>query len=149
MKTIAVALTALAVLAPAALADDFPANEDPHCTYEVPEKMRLKPALAKGVPVDITCDGPAEVSSILTIESRKQRDRWVDLHNHGVPGISNSDILTFTEAGTRTLRVNILPKKFFRRYAKTKFRVLLGVKRDPERPYHTSVDSGRILTVVR
>jgi len=45
--------------------------------------------------------------------------------------------------------VNILPKKFFRRYAKTKFRVLLGVKRDPDKPYHTSVDSGKVITVIR
>jgi hypothetical protein len=43
--------------------------------------------------------------------------------------------------------VNILPKRFFRRYAKTKFRVLLGVEREP--PYHTSVDSGKVITVVR
>ena len=149
MKTTATALTFLALAAPAAQAGEFPDNENPRCTYDVPAKMRLKPALSKGIPVKVSCDGPAETSSILTIESRKQRDKWADLHNHGIPGISNSDILTFTEAGTKTLRVNILPKKFFRRYAKTKFRVLLGVKRDPERPYHTSVDSGRILTVVR
>jgi len=71
------------------------------------------------------------------------------MHSGGVPGISNSNRLTFEEAGTQTLRVNIIPKKFFRRYAKTKFRVLLGVKRDPEKPYHTSVDSGQMITVVR
>jgi len=101
------------------------------------------------VVVKVTCDGPTEASSIALIESRRQSDRWVDLHNHGVPGISNSDILTFTEAGTQTLRVNILPKKFFRHYGKTKFRVLLGVKLHPDRPYHTSVDSGKVVTIVR
>ena len=111
--------------------------------------MRLKPTLSRGIPVEVTCDGPTEASSIALIESRRQRERWEDLHNHGIPGISNSDVLTFTEAGTQTLRVNILPKKFFRRYAKTRFRVLLGVKRDPDKPYHTSVDSGEVLTVVR
>ena len=147
MKTIAAALTRLAVAAPAALAIEFPGNENPRCTYEVPAKMRLKAALSRGIPVEVTCDGPAETSSIAEIESRRQRDRWVDLHNHGVPGISNSDILTFESAGTKTLRVNILPKKFFRRYAKTKFRVLLGVERTP--PYHRSVDSGQVITVVR
>jgi hypothetical protein len=149
MKTIAAALTVLAVTAPVAGAVEFPGNENPRCTYDVPAKMRLKPALSRGIPVDVTCDGPAEASSIALIESRRQRMRWEDLHNHGIPGISNSDVLTFTEAGTQTLRVNILPKKFFRRYAKTKFRVLLGVKRDPDKPYHTSVDSGKVLTVVR
>ena len=97
--------------------------------------------------VDVTCDGPAETSSILLIESRKQDEKWVDLHNHGVPGISNSDILTFDSAATKKLRVEIIPKKFFRRYAKTKFRVLLGVEREP--PYHTSVDSGKVITVIR
>jgi hypothetical protein len=112
-------------------------------------KMRLKPALSRGIPVAVTCDGPTEASSISLIESRRQRMRWEDLGNHGIPGISNSDVLTFAEAGTQSLRVNILPKKFFRRYAKTKFRVLLGVKRDPEKPYHTSVDSGKVITVVR
>jgi hypothetical protein len=147
MKTIAAALTLLAVAAPAALAVEFPGNENPRCTYDVAAKMRLKAALSRGIPVEVTCDGPAETSSIAEIESRRQRDRWVDLHNHGVPGISNSDILTFAAAGTKTLRVNILPKKFFRRYAKTKFRVLLGVERTP--PYHRSVDSGQVITVVR
>ena len=105
--------------------------------------------LRHGIPVEVTCDGPTEASSIALIESRKQREKWEDLHNHGIPGISNSDILTFTEAGTQSLRVNILPKKFFRRYAKTKFRVLLGVKRDPDKPWHTSVDGGQVITVVR
>jgi hypothetical protein len=147
MKTIAAALTALAVAAPAAVASDFPGNEDPHCTYEVQKRMRLAPALKKGIPVHVTCDGPAETSSILVFESRRQRDDWTDLHNHGVPGIANSEILTFTDAGTQTLRVNIVPKKFFRRYAKTKVRVLLGVERHP--PYHTSVDSGKVVTLVR
>jgi hypothetical protein len=147
MKTIAAALTLLAVAAPTAVAVEFPGNENPRCTYEVPAKMRLKAALSRGIPVAVTCDGPAETSSIATIESRRQRDRWLDLHNHGVPGISNSDILTFEAAATKTLRVNILPKKFFRRYTKTKFRVLLGVERTP--PYHRSVDSGQVITVVR
>ena len=109
--------------------------------------MRLGPVLRKGIPVKVTCDGAGKASSIALIESRKQRDEWLDIHNHGMPGISNSDILTFTEAGTQTLRVNIIPKKFFRRYPKTKFRVLLGVARDP--PCHTSVDSGKTITVVR
>jgi len=147
MKTIAATLTALALVVPAAQASEFPGNEGPHCTDAVPTQMRLGPALRKGIPVKVTCDGPAETSSILTIQSRRQRERWEDLHNHGIPGISNSDILTFEEAGTKTLRVNILPKRFFRRYAKTRFRVLLGVERNP--PYHTSVDSGRTITVVR
>ena len=142
MKTIAAAVTLLALAAPAAA-------QASECTYSVPTKMHLKPALSRGIPVQVTCDGPTEASSIALIESRRQRERWEDLHNHGIPGISNSDILTFTEAGTQRLRVNILPKKFFRRYAKTKFRVLLGVKLHPDEPYHTSVDSGQVITVVR
>jgi hypothetical protein len=115
MKTIAAVLTLLALAAPAALATEFPGNENPRCTYQAPKKMRLKAALSRGIP--------------------------------GVPGISNSGILTFEQAGTKRLRVNILPKRFFRRYARTTFRVLLGVERTP--PYHTSVDSGKLITVVR
>jgi hypothetical protein len=140
--TLAASLAALALAAPA-----FAQSSE--CTYQVPKKMRLTPVLKHGIPVEVTCEGPAEASSIAVIESRKQRDKWLDLHNHGVPGISNSDILTFTEAGTQSLRVNILPKKFFRRYEKTKFRVLLGTKYDPDRPYHRSIDGGKVITVVR
>jgi hypothetical protein len=147
MKTLAAALTALAVAAPAAWAVEFPGNESPRCTYELPAKMKRKAALSSGIAVQVTCDGPAKAASILIVESRRQRMRWEDLHNHGIPGISKSDILTFDAAGTQTLRVNILPKKFFSRYEKTKFRVVLGVERKP--PYYTSVDSGKLITVVR
>ena len=52
--------------------------------------------LRHGIPVEVACDGPTEASSIALIESRKQREKWEDLYNHGIPGISNSDILTFT-----------------------------------------------------
>jgi hypothetical protein len=147
MKTIAAALTVLALAVPAAQADDFPPNEDPHCTYEVKKRYRLEPVLRKGLPVSVTCDGPGETSSIVLIESRKQNDRWEDLHNHGIPGISRSNVVKFEAPGTATIRVEIIPKKFFRRYAKTKFRVLLGVVREP--PYHTSVDPGKVITLVR
>jgi hypothetical protein len=58
-----------------------------------------------------------------------------------------SSIITFDAAATKTLRGEHPPKKFFSRYAKTKFRVLLGVERRP--PYHTSVDSGKVVTVIR
>jgi hypothetical protein len=87
--------------------------------------MRLKAALSRGIPVAVTCGRPAETSSILTIESRRQRERWEDLHNHGIPGEQRHPHVR--QAGTKTLRMNILPKRFFRRSAKTKFRVLLGV----------------------
>jgi hypothetical protein len=143
-KTIAAAaLTALALAAPAA------AQAAPDCTYQVPKKMRLAPALRTGIPVKVTCDGPTEASSIALIESKKQDRRWVDLHNHGVPGIAKSDILTFTEAGTQSLHVEIVPKKFFRHYAKTKLRILLGIQLEPDQPYHTSVDSGKVITLIR
>jgi hypothetical protein len=150
MKTIAIAFTALALaaaLAATGYAVEVEPNEDPRCTYSVKKRFRLGPFLRNGIPVRVTCDGPAETSSILLISSRKQDDDWEDLHNHGIPGIANSDILTFEEAGTKTLRVWVVPKKFFRRYAVTKFRVLLGVERDP--PYHSSVDGGKVITVVR
>ena len=147
MKTIAAAITLLAIAAPAALAGEFAGNKNPRCTYEVPKKLRLKAALSRGIPVRVTCDAPASAASILIVESRRQRTRWENIHAHGVPGISHSDIVTFDAAGTKTLRVHILPKRFFSRFAKTKFRVVLGVQRKP--PYFTSVDRGKFVTLVR
>lgn len=147
MKTIAAAISLLALAAPAASAVEFPGNKDPRCTYEVPAKLRLKAALSRGIPVAVTCDAPATAASILIVESRRQRTRWENIHAHGIPGISHSDIVTFDGAGTKTLRVHILPKRFFSRYGKTKFRVVLGIQRQP--PYFTSLDRGKLVTVVR
>ena len=139
----------LALAAPAAFASDFLQMRTPHCTYSVPKKMRLKPVLVEGNSRRRHVRrSSTEASSIALIESRKQNDKEVGPSTTTASRISNSDVLTFTEAGTQSLRVNIL-QEVFRRYAKTKFRVLPGVKRDPERPYHTSVDSGKVITVVR
>ena len=112
--------------------------------------MRLGPVLCKGIPVEVTCDGPTEASSIALIESRKQDD---DVGLTSTTTASRASRTATSSRSTRrarrSLRVKILPKKFFRRYAKTKFRVLLGVERDPGKPWHTSVDSGKVVTVVR
>jgi hypothetical protein len=150
MKTTAAILIALFVavaVAPAAQADDFPANEDPHCTYEVKDRFKLEPVLRKGLPVEITCDGPGRVAAMLELRSRKQRNDWLDMHSGGVPGVSTSRPHTFEAAGSTTIRVKIIPKKFFRRYAKTKVQVLVGVERKP--PYITSLDPGKTVTLVR
>ena len=147
MKTVAAAVALLAVAAPAAAAVEFPGNKNPRCTYEVPAKMRLKAALSRGIPVEVTCDAPATASSILIVESRRQRTRWENIHRRGIPGISYSETLSFDTAATKTLRVYILPRRFFSRYAKTRFRVVLGIRRKP--PYYTSVDRGKLVTVVR
>ena len=66
MKAITAALTVLALAAPAAA-------QASECTYSVPATMRLKPALSRGIPVQVTCDGPTEASSIALIESRRRR----------------------------------------------------------------------------
>jgi len=148
VKTVAALIALLlASAAPAASAVEFPGNKSPRCTYEVPAKLRLKAALSRGIPLAVTCDAPATAASILIVESRRQRTRWENIHAHGVPGISHSEVVSFDAAGTKTLRVHILPKRFFSRYRKTRFRVVLGIRRKP--PYFTSVDRGKFVTVVR
>jgi hypothetical protein len=143
-KTIAAAaLTALALAAPVA------AQPAPECTYKVPKKMRLAPAPSSGHPGRCHLRGtdrglehrPDRVEEAARPLGRPPQPRR--------PGVAKSDILTFTEAGTQSLRVEIVPKKFFRHYAKTKLRILLGIQMEPDQPYHTSVDSGKVITLIR
>lgn len=63
---IAAALALGLVLAAPVSAED----RDPSCTYEVKPRFRLAPVLKNGIPVRVTCAGPAETSSILMVVMR-------------------------------------------------------------------------------
>lgn len=146
-KTLAVTLTLAAMLVPAAGAS----AADPHCDWQAPKTYRLKALLRSGIPIKATCDASTSVSPLLMFKfGTKQERRWVDLHNHGVPGIDHSDLASAPAGRTVTVRAKLWKGvvKFVKRYRKTKFKVLLGVK-ETGKPYYKSIDSGKVVTVVR
>jgi hypothetical protein len=126
------------------------AADQPHCTYTVKKRQRLRTVKRHGLPVKVRCDAQAKVSALLTIKSRKQDNRWADLHNHGIPGISRpgaTPVEPGVKATTRT-RLTREAARFFRHYRKTRIKVLLGTK-VPGEKYYRSLDSGKVFTLVR
>jgi hypothetical protein len=149
-KILATAIVAGAVLIPAggANADDWP---DVHCNWQVPKTYRLAKLLRSGLPVKATCDTSTSVSPLLMFKFGTKQDRkWSDLHNHGIPGIDSSSPVPAPAGQQVTAKARLWKKvvKFVRRYRRTKFKVLLGVK-EAGKPYYKSIDSGKVVTVIR
>jgi hypothetical protein len=122
----------------------------PHCSYSVKKRQRVRTVTRHGLKVRVRCDAATKVSALLDIKSRKQDRRWADLHNHGIPGISRPGI-TPVEAGVRaTTRTRLTREfaRFLRHYRKTRIKVLLGAQ-VPGQKYYQSLDSGKVVTLVR
>jgi hypothetical protein len=120
---------AAAAAAPAHAADDMPPFSDAKCDYEVKKRYRLEPVLRRGLKLKVTCDGPATVDVLVDFAPGKQDNDWIDLHPGGVPGISTGPPAELDAAGTVTLTVELIPKRFIRRYARTRLDVILGKER--------------------
>jgi hypothetical protein len=130
------------------MADDPP---PPHCTYSVPKSVRLAKLVRPGMPVKVTCESTTKVSPLLVFKfGTKQKRKWDDIHNGGIPGIDKSGIFDAPQGQTITARARLWRpvKKFLKHYRKTKLKVLLGTA-VPGKPYYQSIDSGKVFTVVR
>jgi hypothetical protein len=105
-----IALAAIAILAPAGWAAT-PSDAD--CSVDAARKYRLKPALARGLPVTVTCDGAATffVAVRFTGHGEDHIDR--EAHN-GVEGWSAT--VNLADAGSRKVRVKL--QKYAKRAAK-------------------------------
>jgi hypothetical protein len=115
--------------APVQANDDLPPLGDAKCVYELKRSYPLERVLRQGLKVKVTCDGPATVDVLVDFAPGKQDRDWIDLHHGGVPGISTGPPATLDSAGTVTLTVELIPKRFMRRYAKTRLDVILGKER--------------------
>src|SRR3954447_20890011 len=110
--------TAIAVLAPAgsALADDPP---PPHCTFSVPNTIKLKKLVSPGLKMTLTCDATTKVSPLVMFKGgTKQENKWEDLHNHGIPGIDKSGITDVVAGQPGTVRAKLWKPvaNFLRKY---------------------------------
>jgi hypothetical protein len=116
----AVCAMSAAAAAPAHAVEDLPPLGDAKCDYELKKSYPLERVLRRGLKVQVTCDGPATVDVLVDVAHGKQNYDWIDLHPGGVPGISTGLPAKLQAAGTVTLTVELIPKRFMRRYAKTR-----------------------------
>jgi hypothetical protein len=105
-----IALALIAILAAPGWAAD-PSDAD--CSVDAKRKYRIKPAAARGLPVTVTCDGPATffVAMRFTGHGEKHISRGA---HPGSEGFSKT--VDLADAGSKTVRVKLA--KYAKRAAK-------------------------------
>jgi hypothetical protein len=103
-------LAAIVLLAPAGAAG---APSDADCSVDAARKYRVKPALARGLPVTVKCDGPATFFVAVRFTGHGEDHISREAHS-GVEGLSAT--VDLAEAGSRTVRVKLA--KYAKRAAK-------------------------------
>jgi hypothetical protein len=140
--TAAVVSAAAALLIPAGAGADTLPKDAVKCTYTVPRSYPLAAVKRKGLPVTVTCEGDATVSSLVDMLGKPAQD-WDDAHPHGIPGIALPEDTKVSANKPAVTHVRITKKaaKFLSRYHRPRLRVLVG-ELMPE-GYYTSIDSGK------
>jgi hypothetical protein len=113
--------------------------------------VKLKKLVSPGLRVKVTCEAATKVSPLVMFKGgTKQERKWDDIHNHGIPGIDKSGVYNVPAGQPGTARAKLWKPvaKFLKKYRRTKLRVLIGLQ-EPGKPYYTSIDSGKVFTVVR
>jgi hypothetical protein len=105
-----IALAAIAILALPGWAA-APSNAD--CSVDAARKYRVKPALARGLPVTVTCDGPATFFVAMRFTGHGEKHISRDAHP-GWEGMSAT--VDLADAGSKTVRVKLA--KYAKRAAK-------------------------------
>ena len=103
------------------------------CKFSIPKQtFRLEPVLKRGIPIRISCDGPAGVIAMMSWEfGSPQRNQWNLNHPGGIPGISTGPRIRLWEPRTVIFRERFTPEaaRFVRRYARTRISLSFGIER--------------------
>jgi hypothetical protein len=104
---------ALALIAILALPGWAATPSDADCSVDAKRKYRVKPALARGLPVTVTCDGPA--TFFVAMRFTGHGERYISRGAHpGSEGFSAT--VDLAAAGSKTVRVKLA--KYAKRAAK-------------------------------
>ncbi len=116
----AVSLAAVPVVATAAEDTSPPLAGGVKCDYSVKEKFSARTTLRSGMPVRVTCSGPAEVGAGATLWGFKAREYKARRFGGGSPGDALVAQLRRVGAGTTTIVLKVRPwaRGLFRRFAK-------------------------------
>jgi hypothetical protein len=107
------ALIALASLAVLAAPGWGATPSDADCSVDAARKYRVKPALARGLPVTVTCDGPATFFVAMRFTGHGERHISRQAHP-GYEGFSAT--VDLAGAGSRTVRIKLA--KYAKRIAR-------------------------------
>jgi hypothetical protein len=135
-RALATAAVAAAVLAAPAAADVPPVPGGTRCAIEAQGSYQHRAVLRQGVPVRVTCDGPATLMVFLEFSDFSSAHRWT-LSNlfpesdPGAEGFTRRDVV-FADGGTRTVRLRFWPwvQRVVPRFPRTRVNILLAVKRE-------------------
>jgi hypothetical protein len=135
-RTLIVATAALAIAAPTALADGSPPVKDGvKCTMKIKRKLPLAKVLRHGLPVKVTCDGPAKFLVMPDFAAMSKASQEYD-HLYGArrPPKARIRYGELTEAGTVTLRPRFtkVGAKIMRRFKSTRIITGLGTLREDD-----------------
>jgi hypothetical protein len=137
MRTLIAITTAVLAVATPALADGSPpVKGGVKCTMSVKHKLGLGKVLRRGLPVEVTCDGPAKFLVMPDFAAMSKASIEYD-HLYGArrPAKARMKRATLTEAGTITLRPRFtkVGAKILRRFKSTRILVGLGTLREDDR----------------
>ena len=135
-RTLAIAAIAAATLCSPAAADVPPVPGGTSCTMKAQESYRHAAVLRQGVPVRVTCDGPATFMVFLQFSDFSSAHRWTlsNLFPESDPGAEafTRREVVFAEGGSRTVRLRFWPwaQRVVPRFARTRVNIALTVKRE-------------------
>jgi hypothetical protein len=125
------ALVAVPAVAPAG--DSPPLKGGVTCHQEPRSSYRLAKVARDGMPIKVTCDGPASFFAVPEfMANTPQDDDLLDISGNGYKAPARTQPSSLSAAGTFTVRprFNRFAVRIMRRYPRTKIKVGLGTLRE-------------------
>jgi hypothetical protein len=133
LLALAAASSAVAALAALAAADSPPLKDGVTCGQEPRETYRLSKVARNGMPIKVTCDGPASSFAVPEFVANTPQDRdLTDISGDGYKAPGRTGTYELEAAGTLTVRPRFRPfaVRIMRRYPRTKIKIGLGTLRE-------------------
>jgi hypothetical protein len=132
-------LIAIAVAGTVAAAGQAHADPSPpvkggvKCHQSVKRSYPLGKVMRRGLPVKVTCDGPARILVMPNFAANSAADRELyETYGSHIPAVARAKRASLTEAGTITVRPTFTKpaKKILRHHKRTRILVGLGTERE-------------------
>jgi hypothetical protein len=130
------AIAVAAALPATASAGPAPVPGGTGCSMEAKRTYRHGAVLRPGVPVRVTCDGPARLMVFLDFSMTSAAQRWVGSHLYpdSDPGMEafTRGAVVFDDAGSRTVRLRFWPwaQRVAAKFPRTLVKIHMAVERE-------------------
>jgi hypothetical protein len=152
LRYAAFALVLLFPASSAALPKPPPIKDGVSCHLKLKQTYKAAKVTASGLPVKVTCDGPAHFLPALDFPANTAQAReFTDAYGHSVPAqIAFSHEVRLKKAGSNTQRARFLKvaKRILRKHKRSKILVILVVEREDGQLWSEPALNKRV-TVVR